>query len=83
MYSASGSVCVSPGMFETNVIVAPNSPSARANDKTLPAKIPGAIRGIVIVRKTRKRDAPSVLAAASSRGDGGLRVDAFHGKNDL
>ena len=54
-------------MFETNVIVAPHSPSPRANDKTLAANIPGVISGIVIVRKARKRDGPSVLAAASSR----------------
>ena len=37
---AMGSVLVSPGMFETNVIVAPNSPKARAKVRIEPARIP-------------------------------------------
>ena len=36
---ASGSAWVSPGMFETNVIVAANSPRARANASTAPVMI--------------------------------------------
>jgi hypothetical protein len=35
-------------MFETNVIVAPNSPSPRANDSSEPVTIPGALSGSVI-----------------------------------
>ena len=49
---AKGSVRVSPGMFETKVIVAPNSPRLRANPKIAPTSIPGEIIGIVIVKKT-------------------------------
>jgi hypothetical protein len=37
---ASGNVCVSPGILETNVMVAPNSPSPRANDSSAPVRTP-------------------------------------------
>ena len=43
-----GKVCVSPGMFETKVIVAPNSPRLRAKHSTMPAMMPGRISGRVI-----------------------------------
>ena len=59
-------VCVSPGMFETNVMVAPNSPSALAKHSTMPAMMPGSASGSVTVANTRKRLAPSVQAASSS-----------------
>ena len=64
---ASGSVSVSPGTLETKVIVAPNSPSARAKASVAPASTPGQHKGKVIVRKVRQRPAPSVRAASSSR----------------
>src|SRR5450631_3704496 len=58
-------VWVRPGKFPANVIVAPNSPSARAQHNTAPASREGAIRGIVTVRKTVSLAAPSVAAASS------------------
>ena len=64
---AEGKVCVSPGMFETNVIVAPNSPMALAKPRIMPAVMPGIIKGSVTVRKTQARFAPRVPAASSSR----------------
>src|SRR5215472_6298435 len=54
-------------MFETKVIVAPNSPSARAKDRIMPARIPGTISGNVIVAKIHNAFAPSVPAASSRR----------------
>src|SRR5215510_87788 len=64
---ATGIVRVSPGMLETKVMVAPNSPRLRAKASTTPTRIPGVISGSVIVMKASKRRAPSVRAAASSR----------------
>lgn len=63
---AKGIVWVSPGILDTNVIVAPNSPRLLAKAKTTPDKMPGIIKGKVIVKKTRHGDAPSVRAASSS-----------------
>src|SRR6516165_66278 len=60
-------VRVSPGILETNVIVAPNSPRLRANDNTMPAMIPGAIKGSVTSANTKSLPAPRVPAASSSR----------------
>ena len=57
---ASASVCVSPGMFETNEIVAPNSPSALAKPMMRPASRPGSASGNVIVRNVQSGLAPSV-----------------------
>src|SRR6266581_2624129 len=54
-------------MFDTKVMVAPNSPSARANASTPPAMIPGMASGRVTVRNARAGPAPSVAAAASRR----------------
>jgi hypothetical protein len=54
-------------MFETKVIVAPNSPSARAKDRIMPAMMPGTIKGKVIVRNIHNAFAPSVPAASSRR----------------
>ena len=42
-YTASGIVWVVPGRLPANVIVAPNSPSARAHARALPAASEGAI----------------------------------------
>src|SRR5947207_3750463 len=67
VYIAEAIVRVSPGMLETNVIVAPNSPRLRAKDNTIPATIPGAINGNVTSRNTKILLAPSVPAASSSR----------------
>ena len=59
-------VCVSPGILDTNVMVAPNSPSALAKQSIAPAIMPGSARGNVMVRKTLIGLAPSVAAACSS-----------------
>ena len=40
-------VWVSPGMFETKVMVAPNSPIALAKPSTMPASTPGNASGSV------------------------------------
>ena len=42
VYTASGIVCVTPGRLPAKVIVAPNSPSARAQQSTPPATMDGA-----------------------------------------
>ena len=49
------------------MIVAPNSPSARAKARVAPASTPGQHSGKVIVRNVRQRPAPRVRAALSSR----------------
>ena len=64
---ADGMVRVSPGMLDTKVMVAPNSPSERAKANTVPTIMPGKVSGSVMVRNTRQRPAPSVRAACSSR----------------
>src|SRR6185295_17695927 len=56
-YTASGSVCVRPGKLPAKVIVAPNSPSARAQASTVPATSDGATSGSVTRRKTVQGDA--------------------------
>src|ERR1700678_3881719 len=58
-----GIVSVFPGMFPAIIRVAPNSPSARAKERIVPARIPGQARGSGISRNTRHSDAPSVRAA--------------------
>ena len=60
-------VWVSPGMFDTKVMVAPNSPIALAKPSTIPASTPGSASGKVMVRNTRQGAAPNVPAACSSR----------------
>ena len=59
-------VWVSPGMLETKVMVAPNSPIALAKPSTMPASTPGIAKGKVTVKNTRQGAAPSVSAACSS-----------------
>ena len=44
-------VLVSPGILETNVMVAPNSPNEHAKANTIPTIIPGDINGNVMVKK--------------------------------
>lgn len=43
VYNASGRVCVSPGILETKVIVAPNSARHLANARVMPVIIEGSI----------------------------------------
>jgi hypothetical protein len=50
------------------MMVAPNSPSARANASSIPPMMPRAARGTVMVKKTRQPLAPSVRAICSRRG---------------
>ena len=50
------------------MIVAPNSPSERAQPSTVPAITPGSASGTVTRRKVVQRVAPSVAAASSNRG---------------
>ena len=64
---ASGMVWVTPGRLPAKVIVAPNSPSARAQVSTVPAASEGQISGSVTRRKTVQRFAPRLRAASSSR----------------
>src|SRR6478609_9038358 len=59
-------VWVRPGEFPAKVIVAPNSPSARAQQSTAPATSEGPISGRVTRRNAVSRDAPSVAAASSN-----------------
>ena len=47
-----------PGKLPANVIVAPNSPSARAHVRAMPATIDGPIIGSVTRRITVHRLAP-------------------------
>src|SRR3546814_13192327 len=54
-------------MFETKVMVAPNSPTDLANPSTAPAITPGKLRGRVMVAKVLSGDTPRVRAAPSSR----------------
>ena len=61
-----------PGMSPASMSVAPNSPSARAKERIVPASSPGAASGTTMRRKTRHSEAPSVRAACSS-GDVHLR----------
>src|SRR5688572_409227 len=68
VYSAIGNVRVSPGMFDTKVMTAPNSPRPAANAVTAPARIPGSMSGNVTVKKRSHGPAPSVRAASSSPG---------------
>ena len=58
-------VWVRPGKLPAKVIVAPNSPSARAQHSTAPAATPGATSGSVTRRNAVQRPAPSVAAASS------------------
>src|SRR2546430_14345917 len=67
-------VWVRPGKLPANVMVAPNSPSARAQHSTVPAASPGATIGRVTRRNTVHRVAPRVAAASSYRRPGARRA---------
>ena len=58
-------VWVRPGKLPAKVIVAPNSPSARAQHSTAPAPSDGPTSGRVTRRKVVSREAPRVAAASS------------------
>src|ERR1700723_1700813 len=60
-----GMVSVRPGKLPAKVMVAPNSPSARAQHSTAPAPSDGATSGTVTRRNTVIRRAPRVAAASS------------------
>src|SRR5262245_38709196 len=54
------SVRVRPGILPATTIVAPNSPSARVNPSSAPARMLREASGSVTVVKTRQGRAPSV-----------------------
>lgn len=64
-YTWSGRVWVVPGRFPAKVMVAPNSPSARAQVSAAPAARPGATMGRVTVKNTRTGEAPREDAVSS------------------
>ena len=64
--TASGSVCVRPWRLPANVIVAPNSPSARAHASTAPATMRPQQRQHHVAH-AEAGEAPSVAAASSYR----------------
>ena len=72
----SGRVWVVPGKLPAKVMVAPNSPSARAQASTAPATSAGRTAGMVTRRKAYQRDAPEraggVLEAGIHLAQGGL-----------
>ena len=57
-----------PGMLPASISVAPNSPSARANARTSPARIPFRASGSVTSSAVRHSDRPSVRPRARDRG---------------
>ena len=59
-------VCVRPGRFPANIMVAPNSESERAQAKIVPATRAGRASGMVTVQNTRHDDEPNVCATSSS-----------------
>src|SRR5439155_26696536 len=64
-YTSRGSVWVRPSMFPANMMVAPNSPNARAQASTRPAASAAFASGTVTERKTAHSPAPSARAASS------------------
>src|ERR1700733_9316818 len=64
---AMGMVAVLPGMSPASISVAPNSPSARANERIVPASTPGHASGKATAWNTRHSDAPNVLADSKNR----------------
>ncbi len=59
------SVRVRPGMLPATTMVAPNSPSARVNPSSAPARMVREASGSVTVVNTRHGPAPSVSAICS------------------
>src|SRR5437588_2373536 len=66
-YTASGSVWVRPGKLPAKVMVAPNSPSARAQHRAAAAPSEGANAGSTTRRRVNHGPAPRVAAASSRR----------------
>src|ERR1043166_7121310 len=64
-------VWVWPGMLDTNVMVAPNSPSALAKASTMPAMMPGKASGKVTVRNASERGAAAARPHAGSEAEKG------------
>src|SRR6185437_10326087 len=64
MYTARGRVWVRPGRFPANVMVAPNSPRARAQVIARPAMSDGIARGSRTRRNVYGGVAPRVTAAS-------------------
>ena len=65
---ARGRVWVRPGRLPAKVMVAPNSPSARAHESASPDKMAGRASGRVMLPNTRQLLAPSVRATSASFG---------------
>ena len=65
VYTASAMVRVRPSMFPAITMVAPNSPSARANASTVAAAIPGNASGTVTRHQVRAGGTPSVSETCS------------------
>ena len=63
---ASGSVWVLPWRLPANIRVAPNSPSARAQDIAAAAISPGRASGSTIRKNARAGEAPRLRATTSS-----------------
>src|SRR5450759_3000861 len=61
-----GTVCVRPGKFPAKVMVAPNSPRARAQQSTAPEKMAGRSSGSVTRANTIQPLAPRARAASHS-----------------
>ena len=61
-----GRVCVMPATLPANMIVAPNSPSARAQARMAPPASTGIASGTMTLRKTCHSPLPSMRAASSS-----------------
>ena len=66
--SCNGSVRVLSGLSPAKVIVAPNSPRARAQDKAMPAKMADFTIGRDVVKKVRVGVAPRLNELSSNCG---------------
>ena len=60
---ARGMVSVFPGILPAIISVAPNSPMARAKDRTVPAMIPFFDSGSIILRNVSNSECPRVYEA--------------------
>ena len=59
---------MTPGRFPANVMVAPNSPRARAHESAVPASSEGRASGSITRKNVIASEARSVAAASSRRG---------------
>ena len=83
---ASASVRVRPGMLPATITVAPNSPSARANARTVPARTPRQARGSVTRKNAAAGAQPSVRPRPTSRGStpsNAVRAERTSSGNDM